>query len=342
MVDGLLGRDLAIVGPESPAVGVEVTYALVGSAVPDLTDIRWDVNGRPQPSLGQTLRVRFDRPGTHTIVAEARGRDGNRLAFFQPVAVLPSRPAGTPDVVVFAFSGRCGFPCHPDANRDGWGPTHVHALERALVAAGSDLRVEFRTYRAHVHDRLGYGRGFLSALSDLDEVHASLMTGFANPARLVLMGHSHGTQFAHLLAYERPNVRFAASILLDSVCLQWDADHASAFVAALRTPHGVRAAGGPHDVGCKVMPVTGRGYMDVGDTVPATIERSLEVHSGGSVFSGVAGLVRDTTPNSRGDGTRRGIELLSVLWEDHSRVAEASSYAYVTAMSWLADTLAGP
>jgi pimeloyl-ACP methyl ester carboxylesterase len=342
MIDGLLGTDLAILGPESPAVGDEVTYALVGSAVPDLVDIRWDVNGRPQPSGALTLTVRFDRPGTHTIAAEARASDGNRIAFFQPVAVLPSRPAGTPDVVVFAFSGRCSFDCHPDNNRDGWEPEHRDALELALAAEGADLHVEFRTYRAHVYDRSGFGRGFLSALSDLDIVHESLITGVANPTRLVLMGHSHGTQFAHLMAYERPDVAFAASILLDSVCLSWDADHAAAFVAALRSPPGAPGAGGPYAVGCKVKPVSGRGYLDVGDAVPVTIERSLEVHSGDAEDLDELSPVRDTTPNSRGDGTRRGIELLVAHRESHTRVAEASSQAFLAAMAWLADVLADP
>lgn len=342
MVDGLLGSDLVILGPEAPAVGDEVTYALVGSAAPDLEDIRWDVNGRPQPYGGLTLDVQFDRPGTHTIAAEARASDGNRIAFLQPVAVLPSRPAGTPDVVVFAFSGRCSFDCHPDNNRDGWEPAHSDALELALAAEGVDLHVEFRTYRAHVHDRPGYGNGFLSALSDLDDVHESLMAGVANPTRLVLMGHSHGTQFAHLMAYERPDVGFAASILLDSVCLSWDVDHAAAFVVALRFSPGAPGAGGPYIVGCKVKPVSGRGYLDVGDAVPVTVERSLEVHSGGTELLGAVGPVRDATPNSRGDGTQRGIELLSVPWEGHQRVAAASSYAYLTAMAWLAEVLADP
>jgi pimeloyl-ACP methyl ester carboxylesterase len=342
MVDGLLGSDLAILGPQSPAVGDEVTYTLAGSAVPDLVEIRWDVNGRPQPSDGLTLRVRLDRPGIHTVAAEARGIDGDRIAFLQPVAVLPNRPAGTPDVVVFAFSGRCAFPCHPNDNRDGWGQAHRDALTLALAAEGADLRVEFRTYRAHVHDRTGYGRGFLSALDDLDGVQASLMNGFANPTRLVVMGHSHGTQFAHLLAYERPDVGFAASVLLDSVCQQWDVDHAAAFVVALRSPRGAPGAGEPYSVGCKVKPVSGRGYLDVGDAVPVTIERSLEVHSGGTEVLGEVGLVRDATLNSRGDGTRRGIELLSVPWEGHARVAEASSYAFLTAMAWLAEVLAQP
>lgn len=340
MVDGLLGSDLAIVGPESPAVGEEVTYVLVGSAVPDLVDIRWDVNGRPQAAGGLTLGVRFDRLGTHTIAAEARASDGNRIAFFQPVAVLPNRPAGTPDVVVFAFSGRCGPDCHPDNNRDDWEPAHRDALERALAAEAADLRVEFRTFRAHVHDRPGYGRGFLSALSDLDSVHERLITGVANPTRIVVMGHSHGTQFAHLLAYERPDVGFAASILLDSVCLSWDADHAAAFVAALRSPPGARGAGGPYAVGCKVKPISGRGYLDVGDAVPVTIERSLEVHSGDAEDLDELSPIRDTTPNSRGDGTTRGIELLTAERESHTRVAEASSQAFLAAMAWLANVLA--
>jgi pimeloyl-ACP methyl ester carboxylesterase len=341
-LDALVGGDLVIVGPEAPVVGTEVTYALLGSATQGLTNLRWEVNGRSQATSEPVVQVRFERTGIATITVRGDGPDGGRLAFTQVTVTLPSRPAGTPDVIVFAFSGRCGFPCHPDFNRDRWELAHRWTLDQALASAGANVSVDFRTYRAHVYDRAGFGRGFLSALEDLDHAQRTLVDGVANPTRLVLVGHSHGTQFAHLLAHERPQARFAASVLLDSVCLSWDADHAATFVQALRTPPGTRPGSGPFEIACKNQLVPGRGYLDIGDTVPHNVDRSFEVRSGGTEFIGPSGLVLDATPNGRRDGTQRGVEHLEVPWEDHVEVATAASFGYLSAVQWLANVLSAP
>ena len=98
----------------------------------------------------------------------------------------------------------------------------------------------------------------------------------AAPPQLVLLGHSHGTQLAHLLAFEHPEVGFAASILLDSLCWGWDRDHAAGLVARMAPGAGPWAATGPYAPGCDVLTVPGVGRLDLGDVVPWNVTRSLE------------------------------------------------------------------
>ena len=259
----------------------------------------------------------------------------------------PSGPSGTaatvgdrageaPNVVLIAFSGRCALTSctPPDENEDALSRTLVPAVVAAWSAAG--LRVEAWTYRAHLDDDPVRGRGYRSAHADLDNAVQDGVLGPGASTRVVLLGYSHGTQFAHLLAFEHPDVRFAASVLLDSICLGWDADHAAGLVAALAPGAGPWADDGPYQVGCDVLSIPGLvGHLDLGDVVPWNVARSLEVRTGGQVV----GAVRDVRTNVRPDGSRIGLDVVDLADARHQEADEVGGAAFDRWVAWAFEVL---
>jgi pimeloyl-ACP methyl ester carboxylesterase len=242
-------------------------------------------------------------------------------------------------VILIAFSGRCGSSrCTPPAeNEDALALDTVPALLAAWSSAG--LRAEAWTYRGHVDDDPVRGRGYASADADLRAALVAWATGATAPPQLVLLGHSHGTQFAHLLAFEHPQVAFAASILLDSMCLGWDLDHADRLVARMSPGAGPWSATGPYAVGCDVLTVPGiRSRLDLGDVVPWNVARSLELTSGGQVL----GLARDARKNVRLDGSDTGIDTAAFPHLNHRAIDEPGQGALEFAAAWLVQVLVGP
>lgn len=252
---------------------------------------------------------------------------------------VPAAAAGAPDLLLVAFSGRCALSrCRPpDENADALAVALVPAALRAWRAAG--LEVEAWTYRAHVDDHPELGRGFASALADVDRAVAAGRLGPGAPTRVVLLGYSHGTQFAHLLAFERPHVPFAASVLLDSICFGFDDDHAARLVARLAPGVGPWPAEGPYEVGCDVLRVPWvLGHLDLGDVVPWNVARSLELRTGGQA----AGVVRDARRNRRLDGGRTDIDTVDLPDLRHQETDEPDGAAFDIWVPWVADVLRAP
>ena len=125
---------------------------------------------------------------------------------------------------------------------------------------------------------------------------------------------------------------FAASVLLDSICLGWDADHADRLVEALAPGAGTWADRGPYRIGCDVLEVPGVGSrLDLGDVVPWNVARSLEVRSGGQV----AGLVRDVRDNVRLDGSNEGLDIVRLPAMHHQESDEPEGPAFDAWTGWV-------
>ncbi len=237
-----------------------------------------------------------------------------------------------PDLLLIAFSGRCALRscAPPDENVDALSQRLVPAALAFWRAAGLDAVAW--TYRSHVDDHPERGRGYAAATQDLGN---AVQDGILRPGsrtRVVLLGYSHGTQFAHLLAFEHPQVPFAASVLLDSICLGWDADHADRLVAALAPGVGPWAERGPYRIGCDVLEVPGVGSrLDLGDVVPWNVVRSLEVRSGGQV----AGVVRDVRDNVRPDGSSEGLDIARLPEMHHQESDEPQGPSFAAWTSWV-------
>jgi hypothetical protein len=262
-------------------------------------------------------------------------------AYRPPPPVPPAVATGAgvgegPDLLLIAFSGRCALrSCTPpDENVDALALRLVPAALAVWRAAG--VHVEAWTYRNHVDDHPERGRGYLSAAEDLRN---AVQDGVLRPeggTRVVLLGYSHGTQFAHLLAFEHPEVPFAASVLLDSICLGWDADHADRLVEALAPGVGPWADRGPYRIGCDVLEVPGVGSrLDLGDVVPWNVARSLEVRSGGQV----AGVVRDARDNVRLDGSSGGLDVVRLPGMHHQDSDEPRGPAFDAWTAWVLEVL---
>jgi hypothetical protein len=276
-------------------------------------------------------------------VAGAADPPSTRYLPPDPVAIAP--PPGVagagegPDLLLLAFSGRCALrSCTPpDENEDALARSLVPAALAAWRAAG--LTADAWTYRSHVDDDPVRGRGYLSAVADLQSAVRDGTIGPGSPTRVVLLGYSHGTQWAHLIAFEHPEVAFAASVLLDSICLGWDADHAARLVAAVAPGRGRWSAEGPYTVGCDVLSVPGvLGHLDLGDVVPWNVERSLEVWSGGQAL----GVVRDVRRNVRPDGSRSGLSLSEHPEMRHQASDEPDGVAFAVWASWVVELVRAP
>ncbi len=302
----------------------------------------WSVDGATDPSaVGATASVTFEAAGTFLVAV--RVSDGTYAATASVTVEVRNeyRPTDAPDVLVIGFAGRCGLAvlqCMPPGdNRDYLGdapnPGTMEAIARAFEQLGSTTAAV--DFRAHLDDDPERGFGYQAANDLVEYARDRWIRDFRDPTRLVLVGHSHGTQFMSLLAFDRPEVEYAYAIYLDAVCERWDTDHVDGGWFALR--YGARANfPRPLDAtgrACDALPIPGMAQAQhLGDVVPWNVAHALEVQS-----NPVLGGVADVRANRRLDGTggtEAGIET-AFFDEAHTTVHRADSQA----MRWVADAI---
>jgi hypothetical protein len=257
---------------------------------------------------------------------------------------LRQREEGTPDLVIIAFSGHCGLVCH---TRNTWsyldtasertgGVAVLDAIRGAYEAMGLSVDVfsasSFVTaHYSGVSEEMEHG--YLQAQAYLDEVKRELIQGVANPTRVVLVGHSHGTVWASLLALNNLDVTFDAFISLDAICWQWWGRHkgfiAEAFVDSPWPLPFPLDAGDP----CGTFEVPGVGKVDVNDVVSANVIFGLEARTHMRLLSFDPNVLADDDPNVRINGTTSNIWGISAK-ETHSDLGRYynQSVAWITAM----------
>ncbi|WP_045233461.1 hypothetical protein [Deinococcus pimensis] len=256
---------------------------------------------------------------------------------------LTDRPAGSPDVVIFAVSGRCAIPClgAPDANVETLSRRgSIDLVREALEARG--LRVAVYTYAAHPAARYvstttgREERGFQQLQADFATVEADLVRGRRDPARIILLAHSHGVTWARNLVRLNPASTFDVTIDLDGVCSLWERDNAPLLRRIQRAPGG---SPWPIDLVPSCRPIrVGRAFVHLKDIALDNVTYDLEVQSGGVLppRAGDDGPVegnyyRDGIRNRRVDGSTRGVQTLVSAGENHSTV----SYGGSRAMRWV-------
>ncbi|MGY2893767.1 hypothetical protein [Deinococcus sp. UYEF24] len=261
---------------------------------------------------------------------------------------LTPRPAGSPDVLLLAVSGRCPTNCKaPEDNIDYLTPRGtVQAVQDTLEAQGLSVvsyavasNLDRHTVHRVVQAQIGAGRtvpadqdGFLQLEDRLNTAYADWMRGRSNPTRIVLLAHSHGVVWTHALTRAHPEVPISAMIDLDGVCDFWEMDnrrfiqtYVQAYVARVgRNPWGFNLADS-----CGSVRVGNLRY-DLKDVVYPNVQADLEVQSvhllggGGSV---VANAPYDGLQNIRTDGTRQGVQTYRSESETHSAVSSPSGKA---------------
>jgi len=203
----------------------------------------------------------------------------------------PFQPATEPDLVLITFSGRSGSlglgPCTPGAcpPRDNVsylaspeGPGTAQALETALEDAG--LSVESFHASSFVETHYSYlseqeEPGYVDAEAFLVEAHRRYVARRSDPARILLLGHSHGAVWASLLAWSHPEIPITYLVSLDGVCTGWAGDHAGYLKQYFED-----AGDYPEPLGTALEPcaVEGQRYA-VSDLVPTNVRYGLEVQS---------------------------------------------------------------
>ncbi len=251
----------------------------------------------------------------------------------------PHWPAEQPDVVVIGFAGRCNMlrGCSaPEGNRaylsEAPDPNTLGAIQHTLEQLGYSAIAY--SFRAHLFDSPA-GNGYLRAEALLQRVQEEWIKGAAVPTRVILVAHSHGTQFLSLLAWDHPEITFDYAIYLDAICLGWNSDHDD----MLRLAYGNRAQyPAPLDAldsACDSVEVPGRGTEDISDVVPFNVHTGIEVRSRGIL---VPGLITDDDPNHRPDGTfGPDARLLGIHQTDegHREVHRDGS----AALNWVTDLI---
>jgi len=271
------------------------------------------------------------------------------IGYFGVEAATPTRPrpADAPDLVIIAFSGHCGLVCD---TRSTWS-----YLDRSTDSTGG-VAVLDGIKRAY--ERLGFGRievfgvssfvtshyssisgkveaGYLQAQAYLDEVRANWIDGVADPTRVVLVGHSHGTVWASLLAMNNLDVTFDSFVALDAICWMWWNKHKGyvkeTFVDGPWTIPFPLDQGDP----CGTLAVPGQaGRMNINDVVPANVIYGLEVRTSFRLLSLDPNVLADDDVNVRINGTRSNIWGITAT-ESHSDLGRH----YNRSISWVAAML---
>ncbi|MBB5375113.1 hypothetical protein HNQ07_000557 [Deinococcus metalli] len=242
-----------------------------------------------------------------------------------------------PDVVILGVSGRCSPPCV--APRDNWDYLSSRGTLDAVadVYAAAGYRVEvagFASHPAASHTSPYLPRpqsGYEALVAAVSRMRATwLRSGM--PPRVVLVAHSHGVAWAHLLTRTFPEVAFTAQVDLDGMCVAWRSDYGAAVralpPAAPDEPQLLDA--------CDAVSITGR-TVPLKDVVWPNVALNLEVQSkrlpartsasGGLPVNYLFELAR----NTRLDGTATGIQHFLSVREDHSAI----SYPNSDALAWV-------
>ena len=257
---------------------------------------------------------------------------------------LTPRPAGSPDVLILAMSGRCPCLSGPTNNVDYLTP---RGTLRAVAAAFETLGLSVQTAGASAHltshlpttaiqSQLGKGvltaptqDGFLQLEDRLRAAYTDWVYGRSNPTRIVLLAHSHGVVWTHALARAHPEIPISVMIDLDGICDLWELDNRLLIQAYVRS---LGHNPWPFDLSnsCGAVRV-GHVRYDLKDVVYPNVALDLEVQSQRlvSVAGGFkANFPFDALANVRSDGSHVGIETFR-SGDTHSNVSVPGSEALI-------------
>jgi hypothetical protein len=148
------------------------------------------------------------------VMARAEAQDGQEL-------MLPSRPPGTPDVVVLGFAG-C-FTAIGFLSASGlYGLSGSALVMDSFITLGKS--VQWRDYAPAMGDHhispvfLSEQYGFERAISDVEWIKENWIQGFSNPTRLVLISASCGGPNVHVFPFLFPELQFDYLIDVDTMC----------------------------------------------------------------------------------------------------------------------------
>lgn len=258
--------------------------------------------------------------------------------------VLPLRPASSPDFYILGVSGKClrddlgrvcqnlmpsGVQVQNTAHNYDYlsGRGTLDAIAGAVRKNGWSTRT--LGYAASLTDRVNTGTGqlathsgFLTLIADLRVIVNRDIEGVRNPSRLILVGHSHGTVWSHLLTALNPDLPVEIQVDFDGVCAYWQSDNQGDFEAAgLGTLIDFERVCRTRDS------ALGGDPNDLQNVVYGAVRTNLDVHSRDP-------LLLDLTKNARPDGSHVGIYSADFA-ESHSGVTQPGS----AALTWVTQSV---
>ena len=284
------------------------------------------------------------------------------LAIGPAMAQYNLRPEGTPDVLIMVFDGQnCTWATNPghwsllcDAqdNFDGLSDRPGFQAIAALLQQRG-YTVEIRGYAGKFQGGYSdytkhYERGFEDALRDLDSARGQWIAGYLNPTRLILVGSSVGSIWAHLAILANPDLTFDYLIDSDSACLYWARNYRSfQRTVGRNTPSGayIRAKLSRIDLERLCVPGTRASrdgsWLRITNLVPSNVLVNLETQTrpwGGrpqAPDDNTPNIPNDYTYNRRLNGSRQGIYTAVDLIDRHGYVF-TSGHA---ATQWMLDMI---
>jgi hypothetical protein len=227
------------------------------------------------------------------------------------------RPAGTPDFLIIAVSGHCLYDCPGGYNTEYLlSDRTLDAIAQPLLDAGYSVEAIATTDNIYdqplgAADPLAYG--FDTLMAEMQWGRDTLVADWDNPTRIIVVGHSHGTVWAHtaLRVMEEWGTALPVDILIDidGISIGWDDDTATFFIGdgwSVPLQAYARDSGiaWPFDIwrATDRYPVPGLSVpQDIEELVPDTTIVNLEIWS--NDLTGV----RDRQPNVRLDGSSENI-----------------------------------
>lgn len=254
------------------------------------------------------------------------------------------RPADAPDVVLVTVSGHCFTTC-----ADGRNPEYLITERQTYLPITNLLESQGISWAAYGYTDNFYNivdtatgelldAGFLQLLADLEIIRDQWIGDFDNPTHVMVLGHSHGTVWAHLalLVLEWWGVPIPVDILidLDGNSLSWEDDTFTFFVGdnwgdVIRAYNRETGMTWPFaiDNAADLWLVAGvADAQDTEDLVPNSVIANIEVFSNGDPY--------DPDPNHRRDGSRTNLVSFGPT-STHNGVTEPTSEA----MRWVTENI---
>lgn len=222
------------------------------------------------------------------------------------------RPAEAPDFLIVAVSGHC----NPARCGTSYNDEYLHfegtvdAIAEPMTSAG--FSVGYIAFTDNFYDEPVGGTpsalGYLSLLGTLANVRDQWISDFANPTRLIVVGHSHGAVWSHLALHTLDGwgtpVPVDFLIDLDAVSDGWQekaflgfGDDWGNVLYGYTVREGVSWPFDPWNV-VDAFSVPGVGNAeDIEDIVPASALINIEVWSSDGTS------IRDRDQNHRRDGS---------------------------------------
>lgn len=269
------------------------------------------------------------------------------------------RPVGSPDVVLFGISGKCftddskkiypfnsclnlipalstpNVSLQNSRNNFNYLGTRGTLQKVSQTIANENLLVNYYGFAASYPDRensssgtLETQYGFLTMMNTLTEINNKWIKGFDNPTKIVIVAHSHGTVWSHLLTKYRPDIEFFAQIDLDGVCMYWGSDNVGDF-RTYGNPWSIETSGI-----CGAQTVSQGGTPDdIQNLVYPNVKFNFEIQA--NAYSLISYAVYDKYDNKRVNGLTDGVKTFYSSSEDHGKVSEVGSIGLAKVEEWL-------